>query len=46
MPTTGDQPGEGTYECTKCETTVEINDEKERLTACPGCGYPEFTEVD
>ncbi|KXS40185.1 MULTISPECIES: zinc ribbon-containing protein [unclassified Candidatus Frackibacter] len=46
MPNTGHQPGEGTYKCTKCGTEVTLNDDKERLPACPGCGYPEFDNSD
>lgn len=46
MPNTGEQPGEGTYECANCEETVTLGDDTERLPACPGCGFPQFNEAD
>ncbi|SJZ99882.1 zinc ribbon-containing protein [Selenihalanaerobacter shriftii] len=46
MPNTGQQPGKGTYKCTKCGKEVELKDDKERLPGCPACGFPEFNEVE
>jgi len=44
-PTTGEKPGKGTYKCTKCGTTVTLDDATDTLPPCPKCNNTEFTRV-
>ena len=43
---TGDNPGKGTYRCTKCGFLVHLYDNDGKLPACPACMHSEYTKVD
>ena len=45
MPTTGEKPGVGTYECTNCGTTVTLDDPDDTLPPCPKCNNTEFEKI-
>lgn len=45
MPTTGEKPGKGTYQCTKCGTLVTLNDDTDTLPPCPKCNNTSFRKV-
>ena len=45
MPKTGEKPGKGTYRCTKCSTTVTLDDDDDTLPPCPKCDNTEFDKV-
>ena len=42
MPKTGEKPGVGTYTCTKCGTTVHLDDASDTLPPCPKCSNTNF----
>ncbi len=37
MSTTGEKPGIGTYQCTKCGQNVHLDDKTDTLPPCPKC---------
>ena len=45
MPTTGEKPGKGTYECTACGTRVVLDDASDTLPPCPKCSKTNFIKV-
>jgi DNA-directed RNA polymerase subunit RPC12/RpoP len=45
MPTTGEKPGKGSYQCTRCGQIVVLDDDSDTLPPCPRCSNTEFTEV-
>lgn len=45
MPTTGEKPGFGSYECTNCGTIVRLDDPDDTLPPCPKCNNTEFDKV-
>lgn len=45
MPTTGEKPGKGTYKCTKCGTTVHLDDNTDTLPPCPKCNGTDFKKI-
>ncbi|MFX0141397.1 MAG: hypothetical protein ACFFDN_47605 [Candidatus Hodarchaeota archaeon] len=45
MPTTGEKPGVGTYECTNCGTRVTLDDPDDTLPPCPSCDKTDFEKV-
>ena len=45
MPTTGQEPGAGTYRCTRCGQVVELDEDGDRLPPCPECHGTEFADV-
>lgn len=45
MPTTGEKPGIGTYQCTKCKTLVKLDNSTDTLPPCPKCYETEFVKV-
>jgi ribosomal protein S27AE len=42
MPTTGEKPGKGTYYCTRCGTSVTLDDDTDTLPPCRKCHGTEF----
>lgn len=40
--TTGEKPGKGVYTCTKCGTTVHLDDTTDTLPPCPKCHNTTF----
>jgi predicted nucleic acid-binding Zn-ribbon protein len=44
-PSTGEKPGIGTYRCTRCGTTVSLNDANDTLPPCPKCNGTNFERV-
>ncbi|MDN5323726.1 MAG: hypothetical protein PWQ67_2180 [Clostridia bacterium] len=45
MPTTGEKPGKGLYECIKCGQLVRLDDHTDTLPPCPSCNGTEFIKV-
>ena len=45
MPGTGEKPGKGTYQCTKCGNTITLEDASDKLPPCPKCGGSTFRKV-
>lgn len=45
MPTTGEKPGKGTYQCKKCGQLVHLDDRTDTLPPCPKCSNTEFKKV-
>ncbi|KNZ40393.1 zinc ribbon-containing protein [Acetobacterium bakii] len=45
MYKTGEKPGKGIYQCTKCPQQVVLNDDSDTLPPCPKCGHTEFIKV-
>ena len=43
MSTTGEKPGKGTYNCTKCGKVVVLDDDTDTLPPCPKCSGTDFT---
>lgn len=44
MYKTGEKPGEGTYQCTKCLQKVVLDDKTDTLPPCPKCSNTKFTK--
>lgn len=42
---TGEKPGIGSYQCTKCGEIVKLNDNTDTLPPCPRCGHTEFKKI-
>lgn len=42
MATTGEKPGAGTYTSDNCGQVVVLDDESDRLPACPKCHGTEY----
>jgi ribosomal protein S27AE len=42
MSTTGQKPGKGTYTCTKCGTSLVLNDDTDTLPPCAKCDGTDF----
>jgi DNA-directed RNA polymerase subunit RPC12/RpoP len=45
MPTTGEKPGQGTYQCIECGQEVVLNDDSDTLPPCPNCDSTEFEQI-
>jgi Zn finger protein HypA/HybF involved in hydrogenase expression len=45
MPTTGEKPGKGTYECTNCTERVTLDDSTDTMPPCPKCHKTDFRRV-
>ncbi|NMB13385.1 MAG: zinc ribbon-containing protein [Firmicutes bacterium] len=45
MPRTGQKPGKGTYQCTKCGTTVTLDHHTDTLPPCPKCNNTYLTRI-
>jgi DNA-directed RNA polymerase subunit RPC12/RpoP len=45
MPTTGEKPGIGTYQCTNCGQTVRLDDSTDTLPPCPNCSKTDFKKI-
>lgn len=45
MPTTGEKPGIGTYECKACGELVRLDDNTDTLPPCPRCHKTEYQRV-
>ena len=43
--TTGEKPGKGTYKCSKCGTTVRLDDNSDTLPPCPKCHGTKFVKI-
>ncbi|HZK70999.1 MAG TPA: hypothetical protein VFD03_05695 [Clostridia bacterium] len=37
MATTGEKPGKGKYQCTKCPEIIVLDDKTDTLPPCPKC---------
>ncbi len=42
MPTTGEKPGKGEYECVNCGQRVTLDDNTDTMPPCPRCNGTEF----
>lgn len=42
IATTGEKPGAGTYTCDNCGQVVVLDDDSDRLPACPKCHETEY----
>jgi DNA-directed RNA polymerase subunit RPC12/RpoP len=45
MPTTGEKPGKGLYQCTKCGEYVRLDDATDTMPPCPKCSGTDFRRV-
>lgn len=45
MPTTGEKPGKGTYQCTACGELVRLDDNTDTLPPCPKCHKTNYRKV-
>lgn len=45
MPTTGEKPGKGTYQCVRDQQRVVLDDDTDTLPPCPKCGGTEFIKL-
>jgi hypothetical protein len=45
MPTTGEKPGKGTYQCNSCPQTVTLDDNTDTLPPCPRDAGTEYTKA-
>ncbi|PYG88467.1 zinc ribbon family protein [Ruminiclostridium sufflavum DSM 19573] len=45
MPTTGEKPGKGTYQCKTCGQVVRLDDSTDTLPPCPKCNGTEYYKV-
>lgn len=45
MPTTGEKPGKGLYQCTKCGQTVYLDNHDDTLPPCPRCDGTDFRRI-
>ncbi|MFH1327326.1 MAG: hypothetical protein ABIH76_00505 [Candidatus Bathyarchaeota archaeon] len=41
----GEEPGKGTYICTKCGATVTLDQDIDKLPSCSSCGNTTFDRV-
>lgn len=42
---TGEKPGKGTYQCTKCGEIVNLDDDTDTLPPCPRCNNTTFRKI-
>lgn len=42
---TGQKPGAGDYECTKCDEIITLDDDTDTLPPCPKCNNTEFIKL-
>jgi exosome complex RNA-binding protein Csl4 len=42
---TGEKPGKGLYQCTKCDQTVRLDDDSDTLPPCPKCDNTEYRKI-
>lgn len=45
MPTTGEKPGKGLYQCLKCGEIIRLDDDTDTLPPCPKCYHTEYAKV-
>ncbi|HHT70567.1 MAG: hypothetical protein WAO22_02020 [bacterium] len=45
MPRTGEKPGVGRYQCTRCFQIVRLDDWDDTLPPCPKCNGTNFIKV-
>lgn len=45
MYKTGEKPGKGIYQCTKCGQLVRLDDHTDTLPPCPKCGNTTYYKV-
>lgn len=45
MPTTGEKPGVGSYQCTNCGQIVRLDDSTDTLPPCPSCSGTNFVRI-
>ncbi len=45
MYTTGQKPGKGQYQCTKCGEIVVLDDDTDTLPPCPRCNNTTYNKV-
>ena len=45
MYSTGEKPGQGTYQCISCGTVVVLDDSTDTLPPCPKCHETTFIKV-
>jgi len=45
MPTTGEKPGVGVYQCTNCDEIVRLDDATDTLPPCPRCSKTNFRKI-
>jgi len=46
MPTAGEKPGKGRYQCVKCGYVVTLADDNETLPPCPKCKATSYRKID
>ncbi|GAB6170606.1 hypothetical protein JCM15765_08810 [Paradesulfitobacterium aromaticivorans] len=45
MPSTGEKPGKGSYQCTKCGQIIRLDDNTDTLPPCPRCNGTNFRKI-
>ncbi|AQX55918.1 zinc ribbon-containing protein [Priestia flexa] len=45
MPSTGEKPGKGLYQCKSCGQLVRLDDNSDRLPPCPRCEKTEYRTI-
>lgn len=45
MPTTGEKPGKGYYQCTNCDKIVRLDDSADILPPCPKCRKTNYRKL-
>lgn len=45
MPTTGEKPGKGSYQCKNCDQIVVLDDSTDTLPLCPKCSGTEYVKI-
>ncbi|MBE0467365.1 MAG: hypothetical protein IBX71_09120 [Candidatus Desulforudis sp.] len=45
MPTTGEKPGKGTYQCVFCGQVLTLDDHTDTLPPCPRCRNTKFSRI-
>lgn len=46
MYETGQKPGKGDYQCTKCGEIVHLDDDTDTLPPCPKCNGTTFRKLN
>lgn len=45
MPSTGEKPGIGSYQCKNCGEVVRLDNSSDRLPPCPRCHKTDFRKI-
>ncbi|MBM7622542.1 zinc ribbon-containing protein [Sporohalobacter salinus] len=45
MPSTGDRPGKGSYQCKNCGETLKLDNIVDKLPPCPNCNATNYNKL-